>query len=100
MIALVNNRSLGSIKLNTDIYNFKDLENINNKLTQVAQRLPVDLKFNLFIQFKKPEYMIFKSAKEWWLYNKPYFMFKLYKEKNEILFKIKDVLHIITIDNY
>src|SRR5699024_9056795 len=97
MIALVNNRSLGAIKLNTDIYNFKDLENINNKLTQVAQRLPVDLKFNLFIQFKKPEYMIFKSAKEWWLYNKPYFRFKLYKEQHETLIKIQDVLHNLNI---
>lgn len=49
-------------------------------------------KFNVFIQHKRPEYMIKPDASEWASWNTPYYRYKLLSHQQDALFKIDNII--------
>ena len=51
-------------------------------------RVYPDIKANLFFQFKRPEFLTTKNAKEWEYWNEDYFRFSLYEHQHNILIEL------------
>lgn len=56
-----------------------------NSMGKEFNRVFPDLKANLFFQFKRPEILTTKKAKEWKHWQSVYFRFSLYEHQHEIL---------------
>ena len=68
-----------------------DLQDVAHELNSVLGHI-VDgvpkVKANLFIQYKRPEYITARSGKEWSYWNEAYFRYKVDRDQQKILFKI------------
>ena len=55
---------------------------------EMSRRLP-PFKFNLFVQYKRPEYLSRSSALEWPCWRNPYFRYETTPHQHELLAKIE-----------
>lgn len=60
---------------------------LNDFGTELNSRLP-KFRLNLFIQFKRPQYLVGKKASEWKEWNQPYYRYKLESHQQKLLHKI------------
>lgn len=90
-------RRFDSIRLNKRFYNRNYLARHNHFLKNVAKRIPAKLKFNVFIQFKRPEHIVKSNGGQWNSFNKPYYRFSIYKEQQARLDHISRLLKDLSI---
>ncbi len=60
---------------------------INDLGAEMNSRLP-KFRLNLFIQFKRPQYLVGKNASEWKEWNQAYYRYKLESHQQKLLHKI------------
>jgi len=65
------------------------LKNIATQLGKNVNKIP-DMKANLFLQFKRPDYMTQENSKEWDSWNQKYFRYKISKNQHNLLTKIEN----------
>jgi len=72
---------------------FHDIANIlENELKIYIDNLP-KLKANILFQYKRPEYLINSTAKEWPYWNQEYYRYDIYKEQHDLLIYLSDKFH-------
>lgn len=59
-----------------------------DELAEYIELFP-KIKFNTFIQYKRPEYMVRSDAKEWNHWSQPYFRFAIVNHQQEALYELE-----------
>ncbi len=65
----------------------KDIKYLEELFEDYLDYIP-KIKFNLFIQYKRPEYMRTKRSSEWEHWNKPYYRYQIIPHQQELLEKL------------
>ena len=60
------------------------LHDLTHLLDHVCARLP-DVKFNLFVQYKRPERVVGHRAAEWTVWKAPYYRYEIRKKQQNVL---------------
>jgi len=71
------------------IYSVFYLNELEEYLFERINSLP-NIKINLMLQYKRPEYLTLSTAKEWQSWNQPYFRYAVESEQQRVLMKISD----------
>ena len=68
--------------------NLRDVaQELNNIIGHIVDSIP-RVKANLFIQYKRPEYITTANGKEWAHWNQEYFRYEIYSQQQKLLEKI------------
>ena len=65
----------------------KDIRYLEKLLEDYLKVIP-KIKFNLFIQYKRPEYLTTKRSSEWRHWNRPYYRYHITKHQQQLLEKL------------
>jgi hypothetical protein len=65
----------------------KELEHLTD---EVIRRMP-PFRFNLFVQYKRPEYLLTKGAKEWHFWQRSYYRFDITPHQQKLLERLEAI---------
>src|SRR5450631_1110624 len=60
------------------------IRELDDLTAQMIQRMP-PFRFNIFVQYKRPEYLLRSSAQEWSCWNSPYFRYDTTPHQHDLL---------------
>ena len=61
-----------------------DIKKLGEVFEERVKYMP-DIRFNLFIQYKRPKYLKKKTAAEYWRWGRPYYRYKIEEEQQKLL---------------
>ena len=61
-----------------------DLREINKVFEEIYNHMP-NIRYNLFIQYKRPKYIKKKTSAEYWKWGRPYFRYKVNENQQKLL---------------
>lgn len=68
-----------------------DLHKFHRVFEEIYEHMP-SIKYNVFIQYKKPKYLKKSNAPEYWKWEMPYFRYKLNEKQQKLLEKLSSAV--------